>query len=72
VNLGARAHAELSAGRLDETDATGTGLDRSADWLGVDLDLLLGRRWYLFLSVESYRGDLEENDQIHAGVAWRF
>ncbi|HEU4401238.1 MAG TPA: hypothetical protein VFT43_03965, partial [Candidatus Polarisedimenticolia bacterium] len=72
LDLGPRARLELSLGTLEETNLTDSSLDRSTTWTGLDLDLLLARRWFLLLSTETNRGDQESNDQAYASLTYRF
>ncbi len=72
TDLGRRAHLELAAGRVEETSLDDPTLDRTDDWYGLDVDLLLGRSWYMILSVERYTGTFQDNDQGYAGVTYRF
>jgi hypothetical protein len=46
--------------------------DRTITWVGADLDLNLGRRWYLNGSVSHEAGSLERNDQVYGGLSYRF
>jgi hypothetical protein len=46
--------------------------DRTVSWLGADLDLNLGRRWYLNLSGTHESGALESSDQAYGGLSYRF
>lgn len=46
--------------------------DRTVTWLGADLDLNLGRRWYWNASVQHESGRLESNDQLYGGLSYRF
>jgi hypothetical protein len=46
--------------------------DRTVSWVGADLDLSLGRRWYFNGSVQHEAGRLEANDQIFTGLSYRF
>lgn len=72
TSLGTRVRLELSGGTLDETARNGSSLDRSSTWEAIDLDIFLGRHWYLLLSGETNRGDLEKNDQAYVSVTYRF
>jgi len=72
VSLATRYHLELQGGRLDETNAFDPSLDRHLNWYGLDVDLALGRAWYLLLSIERNDGNLEKNDQAYAGLTVRF
>ena len=72
MNLGARVHLEITEGTLQETSALDSTLDRNADWTDLNLDILLGRRWYLLLSGERNDGNMESNDQIYTSLSYRF
>ena len=41
-------------------------------WYGLDLDVFLGRRWFLLLSAERTDGDFEEVDQYYTRLSYRF
>ena len=71
ASIGAGIHLELSGGRLDEQNVD-PWLDRHSTWYGVDLDAPIGRRWYLLLSVQRDQGNFENQDQVYAGVTYRF
>jgi hypothetical protein len=46
--------------------------DRTVSWLGADLDLNLGRRWYWNASLQHESGALEATDQVFTGLTYRF
>jgi hypothetical protein len=46
--------------------------DYSVTWLGVDMDVNLGRRWYLMMSGTHEVGGIDSNDQIFGGISYRF
>ena len=70
--LGRTRRAEVHVGRRSETRFAGGETSASTMWFGADLDLGLAARWYLLLSVESTRGDLEGNDQVYTSLTYRF
>ena len=48
------------------------GLTFVGSWVTADLDLTVGRAWYLLLSWSRERGGFESNDQVYGGVSYRF
>jgi len=46
--------------------------DRTVSWLGADVDVSLGRRWYWNGSVMHESGGLEATDQLFTGLSYRF
>ncbi len=72
LDLGRPAHLELAIGRVEESDASDPILDRTDEWYGLDIDLALGRSWFLILSEERYTGTSQDNDQTYAAVTYRF
>ncbi len=72
MDLGGPAHLELALGRVEENDAADPSLDRTDDWYGLNIDLVLGRNWFLILSEERYTGTFQDNDQAYAAVTCRF
>ena len=72
IDAGSHVHLEAGLGHLDETSDREAALDRSADWIDLEVDVILGRHWYLLLSGEQYQGDDEDNDQYYAALSWRF
>jgi len=71
-DLGRFARMDLSAGRVEETDQDSPELDRSDDWFGLDLEVVLVRRWFLSLSGERYTGTFQDQDQMYAAITYRF
>jgi hypothetical protein len=72
LSLGSRWHAEATAGMRDETSLESALLDNDVTWYGLDVDVSLGRGWFLTTSAERSEGDQEALDQIYATVSWRF
>jgi len=62
---------ELAGGRLDESNVD-PALDRNLTWYGLEMNAAIGRHWYLLLSLERDSGTFEEQDQVYAGVTYRF
>ncbi len=54
------------------TRYTGPETRGDTTWFGANLDLGLLPGWYLLLSAESTRGDVERNDQIYSSLTYRF
>jgi hypothetical protein len=46
--------------------------DRTVSWIGADLDVNLGRRWYWNASVLHESGSLDADDQLFTGLSYRF
>ncbi len=46
--------------------------DYSVTWLGADMDVNLGRRWYMMVSGTHEVGGIDSNDQIFGGLSYRF
>ncbi len=72
LDLGERVHFELTGGTQNETSLLTVAPDRTINWLGIDVDVTLGRRWLLLFSGQRTDGDDDSNDQIELGVSWRF
>lgn len=72
ITLGSRYNLALSAGLRDETGRGGLQLDNQTTWVGLELAVDLGSRWYLLLSVERNDGDLDNNDQGYVSLTYRF
>jgi hypothetical protein len=72
LDFGSRAHLELAGGVIEETYDLDPTLDTDTTWMAIDLDLILGRRWYLQISGESNRSDNADNDQFYTSLTWRF
>jgi hypothetical protein len=47
-------------------------LQYSVGWLGADVDLNLGRHWYVMCSGTHESGGLDSNDQLFGGLSYRF
>ncbi len=71
-DLGRRCRMDLSVGRVEETDTEDTALDRSDDWYGIDLNIVMGRSWFAIVSWERYTGTFNDNDQGYVAATYRF
>ncbi len=71
-SIGRRNRLELHAGGKREDRFTGPETSAQTTWLGADLDLGIVTGWYLLLSGESTRGDVEKNDQVYTSLSYRF
>lgn len=71
VNVSSGVHFEFAGGRLDELNVD-PALDRHLSWYGLDMDAAIGRRWSILLSLERDSGTFENQDQVYAGVIYRF
>lgn len=71
VTVASRVHFEFAAGRLEELNVD-PALDRRLTWYGLDMDAAIGRHWYLLLSLERDTGTFQDQDQVYAGVTYRF
>lgn len=65
-------HLELNGGVRKETEPLAFPTDRSITWFGADLDLALGRSWYLLFSANREIGDPGRSDQLYTALTWRF
>jgi hypothetical protein len=45
---------------------------RRTNWLGLDVDVSLGRRLFLLFSGSRERGSLAAGDQIYGSMSYRF
>lgn len=75
VDAGSHVHFEAGLGHLEETSDREAALDRGADWIDLEVDVIIGRHLYLMLSGERYEGDEstdEDNDQYYTALSWRF
>ncbi len=70
--LGRRRRLEVHVGRRNEDRFTGIETSAGTNWYGADLDLGVAAGWYLLLSLESTRGDVEKNDQLYSSLSYRF
>ena len=67
-----RLRLELQGGLRDETLLRAIPVEGTLVWYGLDLEVALGRHWYLYLSGERTDGEVEEYDQIYTTVSYRF
>jgi len=64
-------HVELSGGTR-RTDNPGVGVLDDARWESGSLDLTLGRRSYVYLSLERDHGGLTPSTQVYTSLSWRY
>jgi len=69
---GERLHVDLNGGLRAEHDPLEQPAHVLVNWVGANLDLTLARAWYGLLSATRQRGGIDGNDQLYAGVSWRF
>jgi hypothetical protein len=62
----------LEGGLLLAREPLADPTDRTVSWLGADVDVSLGRRWYWNGSVRHESGRLEATDQLFTGLSYRF
>jgi len=72
LDLGRSVYFQVVGGMRDEESPLGVFPETSIVWYGFDLDLDLGRRWYLTVSAERSDGDLEQVDQLYTTLSYRF
>lgn len=72
VDLGPAVALQLTGGLRDEENLLNGFFDERVTWFGADLDVSLGRHWYLILSAERTDGDLEQVDQLYTSLTYRF
>lgn len=72
MDLGSMVRLEVHGGIRRETFLLIGSEDRSLSWIGSDLDVMIGRHWYLSLAVERTSGADEDTDQAYATFCYRF
>jgi len=72
MDCGPRVHLELAGGLIQETFVFDPTLDNDTTWMAIDIDMLLGRQWYLMLSAERNSSNLEDNEQFYTSLTYRF
>lgn len=65
-------HAEVTGGIRNNFNSLDNPERSRITWLGLDLDLAVGRRWFLVFSANHESGTDETSDQIFGGVSLRF
>jgi hypothetical protein len=63
---------EVYGGVRDETGKVYATTDVQANWLGMDVDVDLGKSLYLNLTGERNGDGDEAYDQVYTGLSWRF
>jgi hypothetical protein len=56
----------------DSTALQPTGTDTHLTWKSIDLDLNLGRHWFLLISADRNESDADDNDQFYTSLTYRF
>lgn len=69
--VSAPLHVEANGGWRTSFNALDNPESTRLSWAGVDLDLRIGRRWYLLLSVHRESG-VDANDQFYGGMSLNF
>jgi hypothetical protein len=72
MDIAGPLHLELNGGLRKETEPLASPTGRSISWFGADLDVPLGRSWYLLLSGNRENGDGGHTDQFYSAITWRF
>lgn len=72
LSMGSRWHAEATGGLREETSRIGLPVSEQVTWYGLEIDLSLGRGWFLTTSAERSDGEAESLEQIYSSVTWRF
>jgi len=72
LDVGRNVGVQFSGGVRDETNLSYEVFDDTMTWFGVDVDVNLGRRWFLIFSGERTDGDFEEVDQFFTRLSYRF
>jgi hypothetical protein len=72
IALSSRVYLQAVGGLRTEEDLLGIDIDNDVSWYGIDLDIGLGRRWYLVISAERTDGQLEQIDQLYTSLSYRF
>jgi hypothetical protein len=66
------SHVEISGGVRGTRTAPSTTFDNQ-NWQSIDVDLALGRRWYMNGGFErDYGGTGGDTKQVQGGLSWRF
>lgn len=65
-------HVETGGGWREEENPLEDPATLRVPWVTADLDVTMGRAWYLLLSWSHERGAFESNDQLYGGVSYRF
>jgi len=84
VNIGRRVRLQVGGGLRDETlinppvptlPVPGTpspAAESRVTWYTVDLDVNLGRHWYMLISAERTTSELEDTEQLYSALSYRF
>lgn len=69
--VSAALHLEANGGWRTDFNALDNPESSRVTWIGLDLDLRIGRRWYVLLSGQRENG-VEANDQLYGGISLNF
>jgi hypothetical protein len=69
--IGPGRHVEVHSGLRNERRGAGRGAHASTRWFGASVDVGIRRSFYLLLSGEATRGDLEKNDQYYMSLSYQ-
>jgi len=72
MDLGSRTHLSLRGGTRSEDNLMTVPASSTIDWYGVDVDLTVGKSWYMIFSAERTDSELEESDQFFTSLLYRF
>jgi hypothetical protein len=72
LDLGSRVYLVVEAGLRDESSEISGFFDDSLVWASVEVDVSIGRRWYLLAALERISGDLEDYGQLFTRLSYRF
>jgi hypothetical protein len=67
-----RARVSLFGGLRDEKDLRSAELDRELVWYGIDFEIVIGRAWFAYASLERNTGDEQDYDQLYTTIGYRF
>jgi hypothetical protein len=72
INLGPRLRLDLHGGLRHDDYLLSAAETVTINWLGMTLDLIIGRSMYFNLSYDRTSGGEQDNDQGYAAFSWRF
>jgi len=72
IHIGRKVQFEIGGGLRREEPVSLISEPEELRWVNADLDILVGKHWYLILSADSTRGATEDLDQYYTGLTYRF
>lgn len=72
TNLGRRVRLQVGGGLRDEIPVGLLVTPSNLTWISADLDVNLGRHWYLLLAAERTTSEIEEAQQYYSSLTYRF